>query len=75
MGFIAITILDVFISLAVIELGIAFAAVYVGVCTFINSCIDDVSIVIDHVNANIDHKVSFRDELMQIIELHANCYR
>ena len=75
MGFITVTIFDTVICLVTVELCIAFAVFYAGICTYIKSCIDDVSMVIGHMNVNIDEKLSFPDELMQIIELHANCYR
>lgn len=74
-GFTTAVIFNVIIATSLAQFCAAFGALYAGICSFIKPCIDDVSMVIDHINANVDEKLSFRDEMIQIIQLHSNCYR
>lgn len=74
-GFITVTIFNVIIAFSCVELYVAFAAIYVGICTYIKSCIDDISLTVNRLNVEIYQNGLIRAELKEIIELHGNWYR
>lgn len=74
-GFITVALFNVIIAFSCVELFVAFSAIYVGICTYIKCCIEDISMTINRSNVQIYQNGSIRAELKELIELHVNCYR
>lgn len=74
-GFTIAAVIDVLPALPYIETFKAFTTIYVVIILNIASIADDISMTADSLNLAIDRKMSVKDDLKQIVELHSKIYK
>lgn len=62
-GFTILVILNAVIAASCIYYYVAFAAIYAGICTIIETCVNDISIRKSNLNVKIGGNSSFGNEL------------
>lgn len=75
MGFNIAILIDMYLCWTFLIGSVAFVIVYVSICTFFKSCIDDLATIISTLDANMPRSRSVENKLKQFIELHLKCYR
>lgn len=74
-GFLLVATINLIIITMLTDIYIIFAAIYFGVCNYIQACINDISMTINHLNEDINRNRTIRSGLKQLIELHGHCYK
>lgn len=54
---------------------IIFLLLYVGICTYFWSCIDDLSSIIAESEESTDQRITMKAKLVQFIDLHRHLYK
>lgn len=58
-----------------VMLYIAFATIFITICTSVNSIVADISRIIVRSNEKIERRASIKREFKEIIGLHLHCFR
>lgn len=75
LGFAVVLVIELCVCRSFLMVALAFAALYISVCSYIWSCVEDLAMIIDDSNMKLDEKLSIKSNLLQYIRLHMQCYR
>lgn len=74
LGFEVAILIDTFFCITFLYGAAAFFLIYFSICTNIWSCIDDMSFIVERLNANIDNKIGVKEKIKQFLAFHLDFY-
>lgn len=54
---------------------VSFAAIYLGICMNIETCVEDMALTVAKMNERIARKARIKRDLKYFIELQKDCYK
>lgn len=74
-GFTAIMLTELCVCRSYLMVALAFAALYCTICSYIWSCVEDLSMLVARSNHSLVVSKPVKEKLLQFIRLHLQCYR